>query len=190
MICVLSSRPAMTRLTSFALLLLSLALFVLPGCGGGSGAALSYHVFPGDRIVNGRRLEALARTFENNYGCVETDEITIVGFAPQTYNVDGCSHTSDYVLQCRAGGYSQICEWEELASLAQQAATDFRCDAAAIDQQVTQGLARTVNGCGFQATYQYDRGQWMLLGRIEQVGPVTQGTTQGAVSVSGSAYVH
>lgn len=184
--CVLSSRPAMTRLTSLVLLTLSLAMLVLPGCGGGSGAALSYHVFPGDRMVNGRRLESLARTFENNYGCVETDEITIVGFAPQTYNVDGCGHVSDFVLQCRAGGYSQICEWEELASLAQQAANDFHCDPAAVDQQVTQGLSRMVSGCGYQATYQYDRGQWMLVSRIEQVGPPPTG---GGVVVQGSAYV-
>jgi hypothetical protein len=183
----------MTRLTSFVLVLGSLALFALPGCGGGSGAALSYHVFPGDQVVTGRRLEQLARQFEDNYGCVETDTITIVGFAAQTYNVDGCGHITDYVLQCGySSGYSgygggQRCTWEELANLAAQAATDFRCDAAAIDEQVTQGLARTVSGCGYQATYQYDRGQWMLLGRIEQVGPVTEST--GGVSVSGSAYV-
>ena len=184
----------MTRTTSLALLVLALASFVLPsvfvaGCGGGSGAALSYHVFPGDRMVNGRRLEALARTFETNYGCVETDEITIVGFAPQTYNVDGCGHASDYVLQCRAGGYTQICEWEQLADLSQQAAADFRCDAAAIDYQVTQGFVRTVDGCGYQAQYQFDRGQWMLLGRIAQVGPVTTGTATTTTTVSGSAYV-
>lgn len=178
----------MTRLTSFALLVLALALFVLPGCGGGgSGAALAYHVFPGDRMVNGRRLESLARTFEDTYGCVETDSITIVGFAPQTYNVDGCAHAADYVLQCRAGGYSQICEWEQLADLSAQAAADFRCDAAAIDYQVTQGYVRTVSGCGYQAQYQFDRGQWLLMGRIEQVGPVTGQT--GGVVVQGSAYV-
>ena len=178
----------MTRTTSLTLVVLALAsFFVLPGCGGGSGAALSYNIFPGDRVVNGRRLENLARTFENNYGCVETDQITIVGFAPATYNVDGCGHISDYVLQCRPGGYSQICEWQELASLAQRAGQDFNCDPAAIDQQVTQGLARTVTGCGFQGTYQYDRGQWMLMGRIEQVGPVTTGTTTD--TVSGSVYV-
>jgi len=179
----------MTRTTSLALLALGLALFVLPGCGGGSGASLSYHVFPGDRMVNGRRLESLARTFENNYGCVETDEITIVGFAPATYNVDGCGHASDYVLQCRAGGYSQICEWEQLADLNAQAAVDFRCDAAAIDYQVTQGYTRTVSGCGYQAQYSFERGQWMLIGRIEQVGPPTATGTTGAVTVTGSAYV-
>jgi len=179
----------MTARTSLFLLAIALGS-VFAGCGGGSGAALSYNVFPGDRIVNGRRLESLARTFENNYGCVETDQITIVGFAPQTYNVDGCNHTSDYVLQCRPGGYGQICEWEELASLAQQAATDMRCDAAAIDQQVTQGFTRVVSGCGYQATYQFNRGRWMLAGRIEQVGPVTTAApTGGPVTVSGSAYV-
>ena len=179
----------MTRLTSLALVMLSLSPFALPGCGGGgSGAALAYHVFPCDRMVNGRRLESLARTFENNYGCVETDSITIVGFAPQTYNVDGCGHTNDYVLQCRAGGYSQICEWEQLPDLSAQAAADFRCDAAAIDYQVTQGYVRTVSGCGYQAQYGFERGQWMLMGRIEQVGPVTTGTTGGVV-VQGGAYV-
>lgn len=178
----------MTRLTSLLVLALGALAILAPGCGGGSGAALSYHVVPGDRIVNGRRLENLARTFENNYGCVETDTITIVGFLPETYNVDGCGHVSDYVLMCRPGGYSgQICEWQELASLAQQAASDFRCDAAAIDQQVSQGPSRVVTGCGYQATYQYNRGQWMLYGRIEQVGPVTTGGT--GVTVGGSAYV-
>lgn len=181
----------MTRITSIALVLLSLSLFVLPSCGGGgSGAALSYHVFPGDRVVTGRRLEALARQFEQQYGCVETDTIGVVGFAPQTYNVDGCGHVSDYVLQCSAGGGyggygGSRCAWEELASLAQQAATDFRCDAAAVDYQVTQGFVRQVSGCGYQANYQFDRGQWMLLGRIEQIGPVTSGAT----TVSGSVYV-
>lgn len=183
----------MTRLTSLLLVTLALATSAIAGCGGGPTAALSYNIFPGDRIVNGRRLESLASTFENNYGCVETDHITIVGFAPQTYNVDGCGHTSDYVLQCRpgGGGYGprEICTWEELASLAQQAATDMRCDAAAIDQQVTQGLVRTVNGCGYQATYQYDRGRWMLAGRIEQVGPVVAAGAPTGTVVTGSAYI-
>lgn len=174
----------MNRTAAYSLFALVLSS-VAAGCGGGSGAALTYHVFPGDRVVNGRRLESLARTFENNYGCTETDTIAIVGIAPQTYNVDGCNHTSDYQLACRPGGYGQICEWEELASVAQQAAQDFRCDAQSIDQQITQGLQRTVSGCGYQATYTLQGAQWVLYGRIEQVGPTTGVVVQG----SGSAYI-
>lgn len=181
-------------MTRTALLtLLALALTSIAGCGGGSGAALAYHVFPGDRVVNGRRLEALARTFENTYGCTETDTISIVGLAPQTYNVDGCAHTADYQLACRPGrgGYGprEICEWEELASLAQQAAADFRCDAQSIDQQIVQGPTRVVSGCGYQATYEMRGGGWVLYGRIEQVGPVTGGAGGVVVQGSGSVYV-
>ncbi len=183
----------MTRTALVTLLALAL-LSIVAGCGGGSGAALSYHVFPGDRVVNGRRLESLARTFENSYGCVETDTIAIVGLAPQTYNVDGCAHTADYQLACHMGGYGgrqQICDWEELASLAMQAAADFRCDAQSIDQQIVQGPMRVVSGCGYQATYEMQGAGWVLYGRIEQVGPVTTGGGNGGVVVqgSGTAYV-
>jgi hypothetical protein len=172
------------------LLLLALALpSIIAGCGGGTNAALTYHVFPGDRVVTGRRLEALARTFENSYGCTETDTIAIVGLMPQTYNVDGCAHTSDYQLACRPGGYGQICEWEELASLAQQAAADFRCDAQSIDQVIVQGPTRQASGCGYQATYQLQGATWVLYSRIEQVGPITSGTGGVVVQGSGSAYV-
>ena len=176
----------MTRTLSLALLALGLFSMLAPGCGGGSGAALRYTMFPGDRMVNGRRLESLARTFENSYGCTATDTIQIVGFVSQAYNVDGCGTTSDYMLSCRPGGYSgQICEWQELASLAQQAASDFRCDAASIDQQVSQSPQRLVTGCGYQAMYQFNGQAWMLYGRIEQVGPPTGAVVQG----SGTAYV-
>jgi hypothetical protein len=178
-------------------LLLALALAlpsIVAGCGGGSGAALTYHIFPGDRVVTGRRLEALARTFENTYGCVETDTIAIVGVGPQTYNVDGCAHTADYQLACRprSGGYGprEVCEWEELSSLAQQAASDFRCDAQSIDQQIVQGPMRTASGCGYQATYQLQGASWVLASRIEQVGPVTTGGNGGVVvQGSGTAYI-
>src|SRR5690349_9598648 len=88
---VISTRPAMTR-TALLVLLARALPSTVAGCGGGSGAALTYSVFPGDRVVTGRRLEGLARTFENSYGCTETDTINIVGLAPQTYNVDGCAH--------------------------------------------------------------------------------------------------
>ena len=181
-------------MTRTLLVLLTAALLsTLAGCGGGSGAALSYNIFPGDRAVTGRRLEGLARTFENSYGCTATDSIVIVGISPQTYNVDGCAHTSDYQLACRArsGGYgpSQVCEWEELASLANQAAADFRCDPGSVDQQIVQGPVRVVTGCGYQATYQMQGGGWVLYGRIEQVGPVTSGQGGVVVQGSGSAYV-
>jgi hypothetical protein len=184
----------MTRTSLVVLLALALPSIVA-GCGGGSGAALTYHIFPGDRVVTGRRLEGLARTFENTYGCTETDTIAIVGIASQTYNVDGCAHTADYQLACRArggGGYGprEVCEWEELGSLAMQAASDFRCDAQSIDQQIVQGPTRVVSGCGYQATYQLQGPTWMLYSRIEQVGPVTTGGTGGVVvQGSGTAYI-
>jgi hypothetical protein len=187
--------PRMTRTALIVLAALALPCLAA-GCGGGSGAALTYHVFPGDRVVNGRRLESLARIFENTYGCTETDTIAIVGIASQTYNVDGCAHTADYQLACRSGGGGyggygggQRCEWEELASLAAQAAMDFRCDAQSIDQQIVQGPMRTVSGCGYQATYQLQGPTWMLAGRIEQVGPVTTGTGGVVVQGSGTAYI-
>ncbi len=182
----------MTRTALLTIVALALPT-VAAGCGGGSGAALSYHIFPGDRVVTGRRLESLARTFENTYGCVATDTIEIVGLMPQTYNVDGCARTADYQLAChaRTGGYGprEVCDWEELASLSQQAAMDFRCDAQSIDQQIVQGPMRTVSGCGYQATYQLRGPQWVLAGRIEQIGPVTSGTGGVVVQGSGSAYI-
>lgn len=151
-----------------------LLALVAPGCGGGTAAALNATVFPGDRLVNGRRLESLARQFETEYGCTETDTITIAGLAPGVYNVDGCAHTRDYQLQCRPGAYGQICEWIAFEDLSVHAARDFGCDAAALDIQVTTPNTRTVSGCGFRANYMMQCAgscAWMLVGRIEASGP-------------------
>ena len=168
-------------MTRNALLLGSLIALLasIAGCGGGTRAALNATVFPGDRIVTGRRLENLARTFETEYGCVETDTITITGLAPGVYNVDGCAHMRDYQMQCRPGAYSQICEWIAFEDLGTHASRDFGgCDPSALDIQITSPNTRAVTGCGLRANYMVQCAGscgWILMGRIEPAGAAVGG---------------
>lgn len=174
----------MNRNTSLLALLVVL-ISSIAGCGGGTAAALNATVFPGDSMVNGRRLESLARTFEREYGCTEADTITIAGLAPGVYNVDGCAHMRDYQLQCRPGGYGQICEWIAFEDLSMHAARDFTCDAAALDIQVTSPNTRAVTGCGYRAQYMVQCAGscgWILMGRIE--------AAPGGVPGGGGAYTY
>lgn len=168
----------MAARTSIALAL-SLALplaAVAAGCGG-SGAALQITQYPGDRDASPRRLESLARTFENTFGCTETDTIQITGMAPGMYNVQGCNAMRDYSLGCHYGGYggSQVCSWQALPDLAQQAAVDMSCQPAYLEMQPAGPMQRVAEGCGYRATYMLNCGgggcAWTLAGRIEQVGP-------------------
>lgn len=180
----MTTLPIHHRLVALALAISSLACgAALAGCGGGSGAALQITPYPGDRMASGRRLESLARTFENTYGCTEADTITITGMAPQVYGVSGCNASNDYMLQCRPGGYGQICEWQALPSLAQQAAIDMSCGPQYVDVQPAGPMQRSVDGCGFHAVYLLNCGGggcvWSLAGRIEQTGPATT-TGQGS----------
>lgn len=167
-----------------SLLLLAVSLgSLVAGCGA-PGAALRVTPYPGDRYVNGRRLETLARDFERQYGCTEEDTIVVTGIASQIYNVDGCNHTRDYQLVCGASrGYAGYgsgvrCDWQAFEDLSVRAGTDFNCDPATIDIQVSSPQMRLVSGCGYQATYQLDcsRGScgWALATRIEQAGPQVQ----------------
>jgi hypothetical protein len=155
-------------------------LLVLSACGG-ARAALQVQPFPGDREATGRRLESLARTYENTFGCTETDTIVITGMSVGVYGVSGCNTQRDYMLSCRpGGGYGprMICEWQMMPDLAQQAAADMNCAADAIDFQNGGPGQRVANGCGFRAMYMLQCGgscMWMLAGRIEQVGPTGGG---------------
>lgn len=163
--------------TTFAALVLVLSL--VAGCGG-SGAALQIQQYPGDRDASPRRLESLAREFENTFGCTEADTIQITGMAPGVYNVQGCNAMRDYMLGCRAGGYAgQICSWQAIPDLAQQASIDMNCGPQYLDIQPAGPNQRSVDGCGFHAVYALQCGGggcgWALAGRIEQTGPATQG---------------
>lgn len=161
-------------------LTLPLALGALAAGCGGSGAALQIQPYPGDRDASPRRLEALARQFENTYGCTETDTIQITGMAPGIYGVSGCNSSNDYALGCRPGPYGQICGWNALPSLAQRAGIDMNCGPEYLDIQPAGPMQRVVNGCGFRSTYLLHCGggvcDWALNGRIEQVGPTTGAT--------------
>lgn len=172
-----------TARTSLLALSITLALGALAAGCGGSGAALAIQPYPGDRDASPRRLEALARQFESTYGCTETDTIQISGMAPGVYGVSGCNATADYALGCRPGPYGQICSWAALPSLAQRAGIDMNCGPEYLDIQPAGPLSRVVNGCGFRSTYTLNCGggacDWVLAGRIEQVGPATA-TDQGS----------
>ncbi len=140
------------------------------GCGG-TGAALQVQPYPGDREASSRRLEALAREYENTYGCTEADTIRITGLAPGVYSAEGCSTPHDYMLGCRPGPYGQICSWQALPDLAQQAAVDMNCAADYLDFQVAGRGQRSVSGCGLQTTYalQCSSGcTWILSAPIQQ----------------------
>jgi hypothetical protein len=167
------------------------------GCGGGtaSGAALQVSIYPSDRgVVNGRRLESLARQFEQQYPCTATDTISVQGVAPQTYSVEGCGHMVVYQLACRPGVYGQICDWNPMVEdLMARAATDMSCQPDAMDMQPAQGMGRTVMGCGFAGTYILQcQGacSWQLASPIAQVGPATGATGNGVTTTGGnSTYV-
>ncbi len=176
-----------------ALVLASLAV----GCGGGtaSGAALRVVMYPSDRgTVNNRRLESLARQFEDQYACTATDTITVQGVASLTYTVDGCGHALAYQLQCHAGVYSQICDWMPVADdLMTRAAADLNCQPDTMDAQLSGGLARTVMGCGLSATYMLQCAgtcAWQLAGPITQAGPEGTGAGAGVTTTGGgSSYI-
>ena len=160
------------RLSIVVLAFLSV-LHAVAGCGAGSGAALQIRPYPGDRQASGRRLQALANLFEQDFACRETDTITIEGLAQGVYAVSGCNGARDYMLGCRAGGYSgQICNWAALPDLSQQAAIDLNCGAEYLDVQSLAPGQRSVDGCGYHATYALTcRGgcTWQLAGRIVQL---------------------
>ncbi len=151
---------------------------LLPACGGGS-TAMRFQPFPGDRDVRGRRVESLARDYENTFPCAPGDVIDIRGLASHVYSAQGCSGRRDYILECRPGGYGQICSWQAIADLAGQAAVDMNCTPEAIEYEDVGPSVRRVSGCGYQAMYQLQCGGggcgWIASSRIEQVGPVQQG---------------
>lgn len=168
------------------------------GCGGGgtaSGASLSVLVHPSDRgVVNTRRLESLARQFDEQYTCTATDTITVSGVASRTYSVDGCGHMVVYQLHCRSGAYSQICDWMPVAEdLLARAATDMSCSPDTMDLQPAPGVVnRTVMGCGYAASYTLQcQGicTWQLTSPVTQTG-VGAETTNGVVTTdTNSAYI-
>jgi hypothetical protein len=165
------------------------------GCGGGtaSGAALQVSIHPSDRgTVNGRRLESLARQFEDQYAsCTAADTISIQGVAPQTYSAEGCGHLAVYQLQCRQGMYANTCSWSPIADdLMARAATDMSCQPDTMDMQPAAGMGRTVMGCGFTATYVLQcQGMcaWQLASPVTQTGVATGGNT--VTSGGNSAYI-
>jgi len=170
-----------------------IAASLLGACGGGtaSGAAMQVSIYPSDRgTVNGRRLESLARQFEQQYTCTAEDTISIQGVAPLTYTAEGCGHMLVYQLQCRAGAYTQICEWLPVADdLIARAATDMSCQPDTMDMQPAAGMGRTVMGCGYSATYVLQcQGMcmWQMSGALQQTGPVGGGNT---VSGGGNSYI-
>lgn len=154
-------------------------LSLVAGCGGG-GAALQVQQYPGDRDASPRRLESLAREFENTFGCTEADTIVIRGMAPGVYAVQGCNAMRDYVLGCRPGPYGQICSWQAIADLAQQAAIDMSCGPEYLDIQPAGPNQRTVDGCGNRGMYvlQCAGGGcgWMLMGPIQPSAPAAGGS--------------
>jgi hypothetical protein len=167
---------AMNRTAVVSLLVAACALSpMIAGCGGGTRAALTATVFPGDRAVNGRRLASLASQYENTFGCTEADTIVISGLAPSIYHVDGCAHTLDFQLSCHMGGYGgtqNICDWIAFEDLTVRAGVDFNgCDPAAVDLQVVGPTTRLATGCGYRATYTVQCGgascTWVLSSRIE-----------------------
>ncbi|UJR78775.1 hypothetical protein [Sandaracinus amylolyticus] len=162
------------RITTLAL---SIALSMLVGCGGGARAALQVQQYPGDQATP-RRLESLAREFENTFGCTEADTISVVGMARDVYAVSGCNAMRDYVLSCRPGPYGQICSWVALPDLAQQAAIDLNCGPQYVDvQQGVQGQ-RVAEGCGYRAVYMMQCGgtcNWILSAPVMQATPTEQG---------------
>lgn len=154
-------------------------LLSLAGCGGGGGAALQVQPYPGDRDATPRRLESLAREFENTFGCTETDTIAIQGMAPSVYTVHGCSATRDYMLNCRPGPYGQICSWAALPDLAQQAAIDLNCAPQYVDVQPGVQGQRVVEGCGYRAVYMMrcaGNCTWVLSGPVQQAAPTGAGS--------------
>ncbi|MFO0709894.1 MAG: hypothetical protein U0353_08650 [Sandaracinus sp.] len=166
----------------------------IAGCGGGtaSGAALQVSIYPSDRgVVNGRRLESLARQFEQQYPCTAEDTISVQGVAPQTYSAEGCGHMVVFRLQCRAGVYSQICEWSPMAEdLMARASTDMNCSPDTMDMQPASGMGRSVMGCGLSATYVLQcQGAcvWQLASPIAQVGPATGGGGNTVSTTGGSS---
>jgi hypothetical protein len=169
----------MLRLRIFPLVtLVSVAYASLSAGCGGAGAALQVAPYPGDRDASPRRLEALAREYENTYGCTETDTIRITGLAPGVYSAEGCSTPHDYILGCRPGPYGQICSWQALPDLAQQAAADMNCAADYLDFQVAGPGQRSVSGCGVQTTYALQCGggcAWILSAPIQQASPSAAG---------------
>ena len=170
----------MAARTSIALVL-ALALASAAGCGG-AGAALQITQYPGDRDASPRRLEALAREFENTFGCTETDTIQITGIQPGVYNVQGCTGIRDYMLVCRLGGYAntQICSWAALPDVGQQAAVDLNCQPAMLDIQLGAPNQRAVEGCGLRAVYMMSCGgggcAWMMSGPVQQSTGVAGGS--------------
>ena len=168
----------MAARTSIALAL-ALALASTAGCGG-AGAALQITQYPGDRDASPRRLEALAREFENTFGCTETDTIQITGIQPGIYNVQGCTGIRDYMLSCRPGPYGQICSWAALPDVAQQAAVDLNCQPAMLDIQLGAPNQRAVEGCGLRAVYMMSCGgggcAWMMSGPVQQSTGVAGGS--------------
>ncbi len=170
----------------------------IAGCGGGltSGATLQASIYPGDRVVNGRRLTSLAQQFEQQYPCTPSDTISIQGVAPQTYSVEGCGHMVVYNLQCRQGTYANTCSWSPVAEdLMARAATDMSCQPDAMDMQPAAGMGRTVMGCGYTATYVLQcQGMcaWQLTSPVTQStnGVTTTGGTNGVTTTGGnSSYI-
>lgn len=158
----------------------------LAGCGGGgSGAALQVVMYPSDRgTVTNRRLESLARQYEADFGCTATDTITVQGIASLTYSVDGCGHVMAYQLACRAGVYTQICDWNPVVGdLMAQAATDMNCQPDTMDAQAAAGMARTVMGCGLSATYML---QCMGVCSWQLAGPISQTAVGGMIDPNAS----
>jgi len=175
---------------------LSVLAISLAACGGGtaSGAAMQVSIYPSDRgTVNGRRLESLARQFEAQFQCTAEDTIVVSGVAPLTYTSEGCGHLVVYQLSCRAGAYTQICEWNPIAEdLMARAATDMSCQPDTMDMQPAAGMGRTVMGCGYSATYVLQcQGQcmWQLASGIVQTGPTTA-TGGNTVTVGGETNVY
>jgi hypothetical protein len=183
-------RAAMTSRTSSArstILLSTCAIAIatalaIPSAGCGSaGASLRIQPIAGDRDATPRRLESLARTFESSFGCTEADTIEIVGIVPGVYSATGCNASRDYILGCRPGPYrGQICDWQPIVGVTQQAGADMSCAPDALDVQPGAPGQRVVEGCGFRAVYQLQcAGQcgWILASRIEQSTP--GGAAQG-----------
>ena len=172
---------ASMTLRASLLSLTALLLAVLAAGCGGAGASLQIQPIVGDREATPRRLESLARTFESTFGCTEADTIQITGIVPGVYSATGCNASRDYVLGCRPGPYGQICDWQPIAGVTQQAGTDMNCAPDALDVQPGAQGQRVVEGCGFRAVYQLQcSGQcgWILASRIEQATPA--GDAQGS----------